>query len=191
MWTGIKYQSTQFYSCCGKRSFERPPEKSSCSVAELVSCSHLLPSFTVGSAWKTNENCTEKIVHWCWHKNMLSSKYFYNIDLSRYRCGSAGQGRSMSPNWERCAVSTLLPTKMRISLFLCTHLSPNMPKFTWCTVYHSSGQALLPCFPRNWKFIFEIFDKIDSKATIYQYNTLLWQSVFVCTAFWPAVWHGC
>ena len=123
MWTGIKYQSTQFYSCLGKRSSERPPEKSSCSVAELVSCSHLLPSFTVGSVWKTNENRTEKIVQWCWRKHMLSSKYFYNIDLSRYRCGSAGQGRSMSPNWERCAVSTLLPTKMRISLFLCTHLS--------------------------------------------------------------------
>ena len=61
MWTGIKYQSTQFYSCLGKRSSERPPEKSSCSVTELVSCSHLVPSFTVGSAWKTNENCTERM----------------------------------------------------------------------------------------------------------------------------------
>ena len=30
-------------------------------------------------------------------------------------------------------------------------------KPTWCTVYHSSGQALLPCFPLNWDYMYSVF----------------------------------
>ena len=44
-----------------------------------------------------------------------------------------------------------------IHLFLSSIPEKNCKKPTWCTVYHSSGQALLPCFPLTWDYMYSVF----------------------------------